>query len=576
MLLQQAPPALRRPGRQLQRDTVSHVLPSSSASTGLARPGRSAVAPETPPADGLRGWWAHLPLHRQVQVMVQAFLFVILLGLQIWIGQHLKDQALHAAQQRTVSVADSVNNGLNTMMDVKIEDHDVISDPKARALFLKRMGVSDHLLELRIVRAKGLDDEYGPGLPEEQARDALDRQVLESGKTAIAQARDAQGRDTLRAVLPSIGTKLYRESRCLSCHAVDEGTVLGAVNVVVDVSEDMAAIRRIDLLLWAGQAVLQLLLFFLIGFAVRRALAPLGGEPREVVALAGAVAEGDLTRRIAVAQGDETSMVARLGHMRRSLSKVVGEVRHSAQGVALASQEIAQGNRDLSARTEQQASTLEQTSATMMELGDTAGQNAGRAQEADALAREATGVAERAGHEVGAVVATMQGISEAAHRITEIVGVIDGIAFQTNILALNASVEAARAGEQGRGFAVVAAEVRSLAGRSAAAAKEIKGLIGASVERVEQGTGQVDTAGQTMGQVVQAIHRVTALVSEISTASRDQSLGLSQVVAAIGQMDQSTQQNAAMVEEMAAAASSLESQARDLVAAMARFRLDAH
>jgi methyl-accepting chemotaxis protein len=268
-------------------------------------------------------------------------------------------------------------------------------------------------------------------------------------------------------------------------------------------------------------------------------------------------------------------MTAQLAHMRRSLAQVVGEVRHSAEGVATASREIAQGNRDLSSRTEQQASTLEQTAASMEELHGTVGDNAARADQADEVAQQARAVADRAGAVVGEVVHTMQGIAEASHRIAEIIGVIDGIAFQTNLLALNAAVEAARAGEQGRGFAVVAGEVRSLASRSAAAAREIRGLIGTSVERVEQGSAQAGRAGQTMAEVVQATARVTALAREISQASHAQRDSLGQVASAVGQLDQVTQQNAAMVEQMAAAAASLESQAQELVQTVAVFRLAA-
>jgi methyl-accepting chemotaxis protein len=243
--------------------------------------------------------------------------------------------------------------------------------------------------------------------------------------------------------------------------------------------------------------------------------------------------------------------------------------------VATASAEIAQGNNDLSARTESQASALEQTSAAMEQLGATVVQNADSAAQANQLARNASSVAVQGGQVVGQVVETMKGINDSSRKIADIISVIDGIAFQTNILALNAAVEAARAGEQGRGFAVVASEVRSLAGRSAEAAKEIKGLIIDSVRRVEQGSALVDRAGVTMTEVVNAIKRVTDLVGEISSASKEQSIGVAQVGEAITQMDQATQQNAALVEEMAAAASSLKSQASDLVGTVELFKLPA-
>jgi methyl-accepting chemotaxis protein len=241
--------------------------------------------------------------------------------------------------------------------------------------------------------------------------------------------------------------------------------------------------------------------------------------------------------------------------------------------VASASAQIASGNHDLSSRTESQASALEQTAASMEQLSATVKQNADSARQANQLALSASGTAVQGGEVVARVVETMKGINDSSRKIADIIGVIDGIAFQTNILALNAAVEAARAGEQGRGFAVVASEVRSLAGRSAEAAQEIKMLINASVERVEQGTLQVDQAGTTMAEVVTGIKRVTDLMGEISAASNEQSQGVAQVGEAVMQMDQVTQQNAALVEEMAAAASSLKSQAQELVETVAVFKL---
>ncbi|MDO8770495.1 MAG: methyl-accepting chemotaxis protein [Burkholderiaceae bacterium] len=278
-----------------------------------------------------------------------------------------------------------------------------------------------------------------------------------------------------------------------------------------------------------------------------------------------------------ISKATGTDEIARLLHsmasMQTSIAAVVTTVRQGSEGLAIASAEIAQGNNDLSARTESQASALEETAASMEELSATVKQNADSARQANQLALSASSVAVKGGEVVGQVVQTMKGINEASHKIADIIQVIDGIAFQTNILALNAAVEAARAGEQGRGFAVVASEVRSLAGRSAEAAKEIKSLINASVERVEQGTALVDQAGVTMAEVVSSIKRVTDLMGEISAASGEQSAGVSQVGEAVTQMDQVTQQNAALVEEMAAAASSLKGQAQDLVGTVAVFKL---
>jgi methyl-accepting chemotaxis protein len=301
---------------------------------------------------------------------------------------------------------------------------------------------------------------------------------------------------------------------------------------------------------------------------------------RQRVAASQAVAErvrdGDLTMPVHDEASDEFSpLLTALGDMQTSLTRVVAEVRGNAESVATASAQIAQGNQDLSGRTEQQASALQQTAATMDELGSTVRNNADNARQANQLALGASTVAQKGGDVVGQVVGTMKDINDSSKKIADIITVIDGIAFQTNILALNAAVEAARAGEQGRGFAVVAGEVRSLAQRSAEAAREIKALITASVERVDQGSVLVGQAGQTMDEIVGAIKRVSDIVGEISSASTEQSSGVNQVGQAVSQMDQATQQNAALVEESAAAAESLRGQATQLVQAVAVFKLNA-
>jgi len=285
------------------------------------------------------------------------------------------------------------------------------------------------------------------------------------------------------------------------------------------------------------------------------------------------VGQGDLSREIRSIGSDETAQLAQaLSQMQQALRHLVGSVRENANGVATASTEIAHGSNDLSARTEQQASALQQTAASMEELSATVRLNADNAGQADRLAHSASNVARQGGEVVGEAVQRMRGIEESSRRIADIIGTIDAIAFQTNILALNAAVEAARAGEQGRGFAVVAGEVRMLAQRSADAAREIKSLIGDSVERVEQGAALVNRAGETMDQVVTSIGRVAQIVREISSASREQSTGVAQVGQAITQMDQATQQNAALVEESAAAAESLKNQADELVKLVSTFR----
>jgi len=299
----------------------------------------------------------------------------------------------------------------------------------------------------------------------------------------------------------------------------------------------------------------------------------LGGEPAYAVEMAGAISRGELATVIETRAGDQRSLLFAMEAMRASLVKIVGQVRGGTETIATASNQIAVGNMDLSSRTEEQASSLEETASSMEELTSTVKQNADNARQANSLAKSASEVAIRGGAVVSEVVDTMASINDSSRKIVDIIGVIDGIAFQTNILALNAAVEAARAGEQGRGFAVVAAEVRNLAQRSAAAAKEIKTLINDSVDKVDAGGKLVDQAGVTMEEIVQSITRVTDIMSEIAAASSEQSMGIEQVNTAIVQMDEVTQQNAALVEEAAAAASAMQEQAATLAEVVSIFKL---
>jgi methyl-accepting chemotaxis protein len=348
------------------------------------------------------------------------------------------------------------------------------------------------------------------------------------------------------------------------------GWIVGS-GVYVDTVRSAVLARAVSF----GVASLVLMaLLALIGWFISKGLVrQLGGEPDYAAHIAENMAQGDLATDVSLKAGDTNSLLHAMASMRQSLSNIVREVRHGTDAIALASNEIAAGNSDLSARTESQASSLEETAASMEELTSTVKQNAENAVHASQLAGTASEVARRGGTVVGQVVQTMGAVHASSRKIVDIIGVIDGIAFQTNILALNAAVEAARAGEQGRGFAVVASEVRSLAQRSAEAAKEIKQLIHESVQNVEQGSQLVDQAGATMSEVVDSVRRVTEIITEIATASAEQSQGIDQINEAISNMDSVTQQNAALVEQAASAAESMKNQSAKLAQLVSVFKI---
>ncbi|MGJ7484517.1 methyl-accepting chemotaxis protein [Variovorax sp. LT2P21] len=369
--------------------------------------------------------------------------------------------------------------------------------------------------------------------------------------------------------------KLLNETRAL------QDTIFQAVDDSTEIQQQIASAGAADARSDAKRAMLMMIALAValagVGLVVtwllvRSLSRALGAEPGELGTAAQRVASGDLSPVLGADRAREGSVLLSLGEMQTSLARIVGQVRASSDNIATGSAQIASGNQDLSQRTEEQASNLEQTAASMEELASTVKNSTETAAQAKQLAAHASAAAVSGGEVVGSVVSTMQEIAASSKKIADIIGVIDSIAFQTNILALNAAVEAARAGEQGRGFAVVASEVRSLASRSADAAKEIKQLIGASVEKVETGSRQVDAAGMSMSEIVSQVQRVSDLIGDISTASAEQSTGISQIGDAVNQLDQVTQQNAALVEESAAAAESLKRQAATLVEVVSIFK----
>jgi methyl-accepting chemotaxis protein len=338
------------------------------------------------------------------------------------------------------------------------------------------------------------------------------------------------------------------------------------------VQDEISKLRFNSILRTVLSATCFMLILFFIG---RQLLRFLGGEPVKMLEVANEIASGKLNNIIVLKPGDSNSVLAAVSAMQSNLHNLISHIQSSSESISTGAQEISAGNTNLSQRTEQQASSLEETASSMEQMASTVKQNAENAKQANIMANEASAVAIRGGQAVSQVVNTMSAINSSSKKIVDIISVIDGIAFQTNILALNAAVEAARAGEQGRGFAVVAAEVRSLAQRSATAAKEIKQLIGDSVEKVQGGTKQVEGAGETMQEIVMAVKMVSDIVNEIAAASLEQSAGIDQVNTAINNMDDVTQQNAALVEQAAAAAVSLQDQAQELSSTTHQFTLNA-
>jgi methyl-accepting chemotaxis protein len=416
-------------------------------------------------------------------------------------------------------------------------------------------------------------DAIGKGLQTENGR-ALFKTIVDARAPYQAHQKEfmAMVTDGRSAMATNLLMMTMQKEQAAYMTAVQSLVTLGD-KLVEQASDDSVAVyhsgRMMMLALAAAAIVFAAVFAWLLGRSITRPL-------QQAVDIARTIAGGDLSRKVAVHGRDETGqLMLALQEMTASLVGIVNDVRHGTDSIAVSSREIAAGNLDLSSRTEQQASSLEETASAMEELTATVKQNADNARQANQLALTASGVAGEGGQVVDKVVDTMSAIDASSRKIVDIISVIDGIAFQTNILALNAAVEAARAGEQGRGFAVVAAEVRSLAQRSAAAAREIKSLIGDSVDKVETGGKLVRQAGATIREVVASVQRVTDIMAEITAASNEQSAGIEQVNHAISQMDQVTQQNAALVEEAAAAAGSMQEQAANLAGVVGAFRLDA-
>jgi len=519
----------------------------------------SSLNPPTP-----RGWLATLGRRMTAAFAAVLLIFTGVLGITVW-----KVEAVQDLSNRTTLEARKLELADKWLADVR--------QNSARSLAVAMSPGSDMLnffKDAMAATSRGTTEtqktflEIAAGNPEALERANRVGEVRKEWlaardeiNTVKAAGNDAQARELVASKFVPV-TNRYVE--------VTQALVDGQMAAMTALQARVQAEFR-SLYVWLGVLfVAALVVCTVLSWRMTRSVT----EPiREAVSVAHAVAAGDLTRSVGSQRSDELGDLLRaLAAMKASLINTVGQVRSASDNIGTASVEIASGNQDLSSRTEQAASNLQETAASMEQLTSTVRQSADAARQANQLAASAAEIAARGGQVVAQVVTTMDEINQSSKKINDIIGVIDGIAFQTNILALNAAVEAARAGEQGRGFAVVAGEVRNLAQRSAEAAKEIKGLIGASVDRVEAGSQLVADAGSTMSEIVGSVQRVTDIIGEITAAAGEQSDGIGQVNVAVSQLDQMTQQNAALVEQSAAAADSLKDQARRLTEVMAFFR----
>ena len=514
--------------------------------------------------------------HMKVGAMLgTGFTIVILLGISIALVGNLRLNMLSNSIDSLVTLrmtdvmrAQEIKDNVNLVARV-VRNIVILQDTEAMAAEQKRIqqatGKNSELFKLL---EASTESEEGRRLLRDVSQSRGTYNAAVARTTALAQSGDSSAAQAM----------VFKEVRSLQnvyFDAMDKFLDYHK-REMVETSREAQSQAKSAATQMALLAVAAALLGGLLAWAItRRIKGQLGGEPAEAARIAQEVARGNLALAVDVRPGDTSSVMAAMAAMRASLSRMVAEVRLSSESIATGASQISTGNADLSQRTEEQASNLQQTAASMEEMNSTVKQNADTVRTAAQLASSASATAARGGEVVGSVVRTMDEITASSRKIADIIGVIDGIAFQTNILALNAAVEAARAGEQGRGFAVVAGEVRSLAQRSAQAAKEIKDLIGESVSRVDTGAQLVNQAGGTMSEIVEQARRVADLIGEIGAATREQEQGISQVGDAVNQLDQVTQQNAALVEESAAAAGSLSAQANRLVQLVSVFQVDA-